>query len=379
MSIKDQKLIVRPAVPADGPVIYNLIQAFADFEKLTPPDEAAHQRMMADAFAERPRFEIFLAELNGAVVGYTFIFETYSTFSARPKLYLEDIFVLPEHRGSKVGFALFRHCVAEADRRGCVRMEWAVLDWNVSAQKFYQRLGGRPSQEWLPYVLTQERFEDVLNLPDPTAPATEPPAALEAGTVSVFEMDKIPAQGWLDKIGGSELICRRITEADLMQHTMDQAGNYVAGDAARRLAAGQQGYIVELPDVGPVSYGWVTQQVEPLGNSGMAFQPAPGDAYLYDFATLPAHRGHGYYPALLRFIVTELVSQQIRRAWIGTAPGNAVSARSIARAGFRLVSEVWTVPPSAPGESFRFEVKPAPGLPPELFEAGQRAHIPWKA
>ena len=154
---------IRKAIPDDGPTVLRLILALADFEKLPPPDEAAQKRLLEDAFGARPRFEIFLAELaDGQVAGYAFIFETYSTFLARPTLYLEDIFVLCEFRGQKVGLALFRHCVAQARERGCGRMEWTVLDWNTHAIQFYQKLGARQMDEWQLYRLTQPNFDRLL-------------------------------------------------------------------------------------------------------------------------------------------------------------------------------------------------------------------------
>lgn len=159
---------VRPATQADGPTILRLIHALADFEQLPPPDEAAQQRLLNDAFGPRPRFEIFLAEIQSTdaaevvVAGYAFIFETYSTFLARPTLYLEDLFVLSEYRKHKVGYALFRFCVEQARERGCGRMEWTVLDWNENAIHFYQKLGGKHMNEWELYRLTQPDFDRIL-------------------------------------------------------------------------------------------------------------------------------------------------------------------------------------------------------------------------
>jgi GNAT superfamily N-acetyltransferase len=146
-------IIVRAARREDAPAILKLVVALADFEKLPPPDEAAQQRLIADAFSPRPRVEIFLAEVEGEVVGYAFVFETYSTFLALPTLYLEDLFVLPEFRDQKVGYTLFTYCAKEAVRRGCGRFEWMVLDWNQHAIQFYERLGARHLHDWLVYRL----------------------------------------------------------------------------------------------------------------------------------------------------------------------------------------------------------------------------------
>lgn len=155
-------MLIRKAQPADGERLLFLIDALADFEKLPKPDTAAKQRLLRDVFGEHPRVEVFLAEVENAVVGYAFIFETYSTFLALPSLYLEDLFVLPEYRGRKIGYALFRQCVAEAQRRGCGRMEWTVLDWNRHAIDFYERLGARQLKEWFYYRLGRADMEDIL-------------------------------------------------------------------------------------------------------------------------------------------------------------------------------------------------------------------------
>jgi GNAT superfamily N-acetyltransferase len=152
---------VRKAVPADGSAILELVRALADYEKLPPPDEAAQSRLLADAFSERPRFEVFLAEVDGKVIGYAFVFETYSTFLALPTLYLEDIFVLEAYRGRKAGYALFQYCVQEAHRRGCGRMEWVVLDWNTPSIEFYKRQGAQYLSEWHHYRLTAEQLAEL--------------------------------------------------------------------------------------------------------------------------------------------------------------------------------------------------------------------------
>lgn len=147
---------VRIASPQDAQTILGLVVELATFEKLPPPDEAAQNRLIEDAFGPRPRFEIFLAQVGGRVVGYAFIFETYSTFRALPTLYLEDLFVLEEFRGKKVGYALFKYCAQEALKRGCGRYEWTVLDWNTHAIDFYKRLGAKHLHDWHLYRLDGE-------------------------------------------------------------------------------------------------------------------------------------------------------------------------------------------------------------------------------
>lgn len=139
-----------------------LIDALADYEKLERPDDAAKQRLLGDAFGDKPRFDIFLAEQeDDAVVGYAFVLETYSTFLALPTLYLEDLFVLPGARGSGAGSALFSKVAAEAKARGCGRVEFVVLEWNTLAQEFYNRKGAKYLEDWLFYRLEAEQFDRV--------------------------------------------------------------------------------------------------------------------------------------------------------------------------------------------------------------------------
>ncbi len=126
----------------------SLINALAEYERLDPPDAEAHARLIEHGFGPEPRFESYLAEIDGEAVGYAIAFETYSTFLARPTLYLEDIFVRPDARRRGAGMALLRALAAEAVRRGCGRMEWSVLDWNELAQGVYRKIGARMLDEW---------------------------------------------------------------------------------------------------------------------------------------------------------------------------------------------------------------------------------------
>ena len=153
---------VRKALPADAEVILSLVDGLAAYEKLDPPDQAAKQRLIRDLFAERPRLEAYLGTCEGRAVGYAFVFETYSSFLALPTLYLEDLFVLPEFRKRRVGYSLFTSVVEEAHRRGCGRMEWAVLDWNQPAIDFYRRLGAKHLREWHVYRLVREEMQALL-------------------------------------------------------------------------------------------------------------------------------------------------------------------------------------------------------------------------
>ena len=110
----------------------------------------------ATLFGPRPYAETVLAEEDGSAVGFALFFHNYSTFLGRPGLYLEDLYVLESHRGKGIGKELLAHLAKIAVERHCGRMEWAVLDWNVDAIGFYERLGARPNSDWTVYRLTGE-------------------------------------------------------------------------------------------------------------------------------------------------------------------------------------------------------------------------------
>jgi GNAT superfamily N-acetyltransferase len=154
-------LTIRELRADDVSGLLELIDGLADYEKLPRPDEGARQRLAADAHADPPRFRALLADVDGQLVGYAIYFFTYSTFLARPTLYLEDIFVLPEHRGHGAGIALFRACAREAVLNECGRMEWQVLAWNAPSIAFYERLGARHNANWLPFRLDGEALASV--------------------------------------------------------------------------------------------------------------------------------------------------------------------------------------------------------------------------
>ena len=155
-------LVIRRALPADGKALLHLIEKLAEYERLTPPDDGARARLIRDMFSTPPRIEAYLALLEAVPVGYALVFETYSSFVALPTLYLEDIFILPEHRRGGIGMEFFRTLVAEAHRRGCGRMEWTVLDWNQLAINFYQKIGAREMSEWKTFRLVLDDMERLL-------------------------------------------------------------------------------------------------------------------------------------------------------------------------------------------------------------------------
>lgn len=159
---------LRPATGSDAAALLRLVKALADFEKLEPPDEAAQERLIEHAFGPSPRIEVWLAEPtdNSEPVGYAIFLETYSSFLALPTLYIEDIFVEESHRKRGIGGALLRRAVELAHERGCGRVEWTALDWNVNAQRVYeQKLGARRMSEWYLYRMTRPEIDKYLSGP----------------------------------------------------------------------------------------------------------------------------------------------------------------------------------------------------------------------
>jgi GNAT superfamily N-acetyltransferase len=153
---------IRRATEADLPILLDLIDALADYEKLARPDAAARERLRHDAFAaEPPRFESYLVEAGGRAVGYAITFQTYSSFLALPTLFLEDVFVLPDQRRHGIGQSVMRFLAAEAVGRGCGRMEWMVLTWNEPAIRFYEWLGARRLEDWVAYRLDAEDLKRI--------------------------------------------------------------------------------------------------------------------------------------------------------------------------------------------------------------------------
>lgn len=140
------EFVIRPAVAQDLPSVVGLVRALAEFEKLPGPDAAAEARLIVDF--QTDRYRLLVAELDERVVGYALYFMTYSTFLARPSLYLEDLFVVPEARRLGIGTAFLKTLIEQAAALGCGRFEWTVLDSNEPAQAFYRSLGADVLPDW---------------------------------------------------------------------------------------------------------------------------------------------------------------------------------------------------------------------------------------
>jgi len=145
---------VRPATVADVPLILEFIRGLAEYERLPDQVVATEARLRETLFGPRPAAEVLLAHLGAVPARFALFFQNYSTFLARPGIYLEDLFVRTEFRGRGVGRVLLRELARLAVARDCGRLEWSVLDWNTDAIGFYRKLGAEPMDEWTVFRLT---------------------------------------------------------------------------------------------------------------------------------------------------------------------------------------------------------------------------------
>jgi GNAT superfamily N-acetyltransferase len=164
---------IRRARVEDVPIILELIRDLATYERAPHKVTATEEQLVDVLFGERPAAEALVAFEGESPVGFAVYFYNFSTWLGRPGLYLEDLFVKPEKRGKGYGRALLVELAKIARDRGCGRMEWAVLDWNEPAIKFYRTLGAKPMDEWTVFRLTRDGIERLANAAD-TAATTEP-------------------------------------------------------------------------------------------------------------------------------------------------------------------------------------------------------------
>ncbi|MCC7485424.1 MAG: GNAT family N-acetyltransferase [Burkholderiales bacterium] len=146
------------ATAADVPALLRMITAFAEFERLAHVVAVTGEGLQEALFGARPVAEAALARSGGEAIGFAVYFPTYSTFSGRSGMYLEDLYVEPQWRRRGVGGALLAHVARAAAARGCTQMNWSVLDWNESALAFYRELGAEPAREWIGYRIGGEAF-----------------------------------------------------------------------------------------------------------------------------------------------------------------------------------------------------------------------------
>ncbi|HZS86077.1 MAG TPA: GNAT family N-acetyltransferase [Chloroflexota bacterium] len=186
------------------------------------------------------------------------------------------------------------------------------------------------------------------------------------GTVFVYDLERTPTP---PSLPGARPRAAIAADAAALQEAMESSGLYPPDVVTSRLAQGRRPYVVEADGL-IAAYGWAALSPEPIGDLGIAFLLEPGEAWIYDCATRPAYRGRGYYTALLRCMVADLWEQTLRRAWIGTAPGNAISQRGIVRAGFTKVADTGIT--RGPDGRLHIAVYGVPGISRDLLE-----HAAW--
>jgi GNAT superfamily N-acetyltransferase len=152
--------VIRPATPDDVPVILELITELATYEREPESVTATEDDLRTALFAEQPHVWCHIAEVDGEVAGFALWFLNFSTWVGKHGIYLEDLYVRPEHRGSGIGLALLRMLAGTAAERDYARVEWNVLDWNSPSIDFYKRAGAVPLDDWTMFRLTGDALRE---------------------------------------------------------------------------------------------------------------------------------------------------------------------------------------------------------------------------
>lgn len=152
---------IKPATKADVPLIMQFIKWLAEYEKLSGEITATQADLEISLFGPRPCAEVIIGYLNHKPVSFAVFFHNFSTLIGRPGLFIEDLFVIPEARDQDIGQTMLAYLAHLAKQRGCIRMDWLVLDWNQPAIGFYKRIGAKPKDDWTLYRLT-DRALDML-------------------------------------------------------------------------------------------------------------------------------------------------------------------------------------------------------------------------
>ncbi len=156
-------LVIRDARPGDVPLLLEMFRELADYEDLTSELHATEELLHAALFGERPAAEALIAQVGAQEAGYALFYPTFSTFLATQGVWLEDLYVRPQHRKGGVGKALLATVAARTHARGGKRLEWSALDWNELALGFYERLGAQPMREWITHRLVGDEIARLGN------------------------------------------------------------------------------------------------------------------------------------------------------------------------------------------------------------------------
>lgn len=151
---------LRKAQPGDAGLVLYFIKKLAEYEKLLDQVEADEETLHQSLFVKKAA-QVLIAEEDGTPIGYALYFYNFSTFTGRPGLYIEDVFILPEYRGKGYGTQIFRRLANIALEEGCARMEWICLDWNEPSLQFYRNMGAVPMDEWTVQRLSEETLRKV--------------------------------------------------------------------------------------------------------------------------------------------------------------------------------------------------------------------------
>jgi GNAT superfamily N-acetyltransferase len=154
MAADNHEPTISPATPADIPAILDFIRKLAEYEHLSHTVVATENDLQNHLFGPTPAAEVLLAKIQDKPVGFALYFTTFSTFLARPGIWLEDLFILPDFRHRRIGRALLSAVASIAIKRNCGRLEWSVLDWNEPAIQLYKKLGAIPMSDWTTQRLT---------------------------------------------------------------------------------------------------------------------------------------------------------------------------------------------------------------------------------
>lgn len=308
-------VLIRPAQPGDELVLFDLINALADYEKLTHHVTGNADTLRTHLFGDRSCIEAALAEWDGKVVGFALFFTTYSTFLTQPRLYLEDLFVLPDYRGHGIGKALLAYLATVAIDRECGALNWSVLDWNQPAIAFYERMGATISQtaricrltaDQLSYTIQQVPIQQapiqqipIQQIPENRLPTLRPATASDAS--HIFSLAKALAEcdGSLSAFVGN----------------VDALTTHLFGDRPYAKAV-----VAELVAEHPAEH--VAEQDGQHGTQivGFAvfygtystFLTQPG-LFIEDLFVLPNHRGNGIGKALLGYLAQHALEQHCGR------------------------------------------------------------------